>query len=147
MNAAVALDMSQREGTVTSRWLADRLHEPWLRILDVRSAKSFAEGHIPGSSSLDANARLFDEAGAVVSAGELAMAMSEAGVGNEHTVIIIDGGSPATARSAAWALRRYGHAEAYMLAGGFPRWLAERRPVTQELVRHPSVSFTARAPR
>lgn len=111
-----------------------------------RPPEPFTRAHIPGSASLDVGRRLFDDAGAIVCAPELAMAMSEIGVGDEHTVVLVDEGVPGAAMVAAWILRHYGHAETLVLAGGFPRWLAEGRPVTREVVRHPSGSFTARTP-
>ncbi|HVH44421.1 MAG TPA: rhodanese-like domain-containing protein [Labilithrix sp.] len=107
---------------------------------------SFLRGHIPGSASLDVAYRLFDDTGTLVCAPELAMAMSELGVGDEHTVVLVDDGPAGAALVAAWALRHYGHADTLVLAGGFPRWVAEQRPVTRELVRHPFASFTARSP-
>ncbi len=107
---------------------------------------AFLRGHIPGSTSLDVGRRLFDETGTIVPAPELAMAMSEIGVGDEHTVVLVDEGRPAAALVAAWLLRRYGHAETLILSGGFPRWAAEGRPVTRDLVKHPFASFTAKTP-
>ena len=107
---------------------------------------AFLAGHIPGSVSLDVGGRLFDEKGAFVSAPELAMAMSEIGVGDEHTVVLVDDGRPSAALVAAWALRRHGHVETLVLGGGFPRWTAEGRPVTRDVVRYPYASFTARIP-
>ncbi len=105
---------------------------------------TFLRGHIPGSTALDVGGRLFDAAGALVCGAELAMAMSEAGVGDEHTVVLVDDGRPAAALVATWALRRYGHAETFILSGGFPRWVAEGRPVTEVVTKVPFGSFTAR---
>lgn len=180
-------------GTISPRWLAERLGAKWLRILDVRSTSSamrtrddrsgtrlrvgepedeprlvelpdgtgwirqgkwptasrtsdvFRRAHIPGSVQLDVAGRLFDQNGSVVCAPELAMLMSQLGVGDEHTVVLVDEDPPTAALAAAWVLRRYGHEKTLLLAGGFSRWLAEGRPVTTELVRHPFASFTARA--
>lgn len=107
---------------------------------------SFLAGHIPGSASLDVGRRLFDESGVFVSALELAMVMSEIGVGDEHTVVLVDDGRPSAALVAAWALRRHGHADTLILGGGFPRWTSEGRPVTRDIVKHAYASFTARIP-
>ncbi|MBX3210164.1 MAG: hypothetical protein KF764_34350 [Labilithrix sp.] len=107
---------------------------------------AFLRGHIPGSASLDVGGRLFDASGALVCGAELAMAMSEAGVGDEHTVVLVDEGCPAAALVAAWALRRYGHADTLILTGGFPRWAAEGRPISRTATKLPFASFTARTP-
>jgi rhodanese-related sulfurtransferase len=122
----------------------------WLRAGRWSSAThppaAFLRGHIPGSTSFDVGGRLFDETGALVSAPELAMAMSKAGVGDEHTVVLVDDGCPAAAMVAAWMLRHYGHADTLILDGGFRRWVAEGRPVTEIVETPPFASFTARTP-
>ena len=118
----------------------------WPKNAGAQPPAVFLNGHIPGSTSLDVGRRLFDESGAFVSPLELAMVMSEIGVGDEHTVVLVDEGRPAAALVAAWALRRHGHADTLILNGGFPRWVAEGRPVTRDIVKHPFASFTARIP-
>ncbi len=110
-----------------------------------RTSDAFRRAHIPGSVQLDVAGRLFDANGSVICAPELAMLMSQLGVGDEHTVVLVDDEPPQAALAAAWVLRRYGHDKTLLLAGGFSRWLAENRPVTAEVVRHPFASFTARA--
>lgn len=186
MNNAIATAPVDR-GVVSTRWLAENLGAPWLRILDVRCSpplsedrrglrlqelddpprfvelgpragwlragtwsravtapEAFARSHIPGSASFDVGRRLFDDSGAIVWAPELAVAMSELGVGDEHTIVLVDDRRPTAALVAAWALRRYSHSDALVLDGGFSRWLSEGRPVTREVVKHPYASFTAR---
>jgi thiosulfate/3-mercaptopyruvate sulfurtransferase len=107
---------------------------------------AFIEGHVPGSVALDVRALLFDDEGDLVSAPELAIVMSSLGVGDGHTVVFVDEGRPEAALAAAWALTRYGHDDVHVLEGGFARWVGEGRAVSQALVRHPPVSFTARVP-
>jgi 3-mercaptopyruvate sulfurtransferase SseA len=104
----------------------------------------YMHGHIPGAIALDVRAVLFDEAGEVVSAPELAIAMSGLGIGDHHTVVIVDEGRPDAAIAAAWALARYGHDDVHVLEGGFARWAGEGRAVSRTPVRHPPASFTAR---
>ncbi len=107
---------------------------------------SYASGHLPGAVALDVRAQLFDDAGEVVSAPEMAMVMSGLGVGDAHTIVLVDDGRPEAALAAAWALVRYGHRDVHVLEGGFTRWIGEGRAVTREVVRHPPASFTAKVP-
>ena len=109
-------------------------------------ASAYVRGHLPGAIPFDVRALLFDEAGDVVSAPELAIAMSGAGVGDDHTIVLVDDGRPNTALAAAWALVRYGHQDVHILEGGFTRWVGEGREVSRVLVRHAPASFTARNP-
>lgn len=162
MSAAPSL-LERRKGFVDPAWLTRHLREPSLRVLDLRTDAvatppparrqrarggvpgCFLRAHVPGAVPFEARA-LFEASGAVVSAPELALAMSSAGVGDEHTVVLVDDPPGAAALAVAWALERYGHAEVCILEGGFARWLAEKRPVTREVVRPPVASFTARRP-
>jgi thiosulfate/3-mercaptopyruvate sulfurtransferase len=140
---------------VTPSWLEARLTSSDLRILDVRAddprgpahrgpSPAYVKSHVPGAVSLDVRAVLFDQLGDVVSAPELALAMSGLGVGDGHTIVIVDAFRADTAAAAVWALARYGHTDVHVLEGGFARWIAEGREVSREILRHPPASFTAK---
>lgn len=140
--------LSRSVGAVVPAWLEPRLGSANLRVVDVRAGEAHEEAfrrrHLPGAVLLDVQAQLFDTGGGVVSAPELAMVMSTLGVGDSHTIVLVDDGPPDAALTAAWALDRYGHHDVYVLDGGITRWVAEGRPVTREVVRHPPASFTAK---
>lgn len=147
---ASAPRLRARDGARAARSLAPIGAGGWLLPRDrfrPRSGPSerFTRGHVPGAAWLDVRAALFDEAGAVVSAPEVALAMSGVGVGDEHTIVLVDDGSHARARAAAWVLTRSGCDRVVLLEGGFGHWSLERRPITTAIVRHPPASFTARA--
>jgi 3-mercaptopyruvate sulfurtransferase SseA len=61
------------------------------------------------------------------------MAMSGLGVGDEHTIVLVDEG-------------RYGHADVHVLEGGFARWIGEGRAVSREIIRHSPASYTVKVP-
>ena len=140
---------------MTPSWLEARLTSSDLRILDVRAdgqrapsrcgpSPAYMKSHVPGAVSLDVRAVLFDEIGDVVSAPEIAMAMSGLGVGDGHTIVLVDAFRADTAAAAVWALARYGHTDVHVLEGGFARWIAEGRVVSREITRHRPASFTAK---
>ena len=106
----------------------------------------YLSGHVPGAIALDVRAVLFDDDGGVVSGPELALAMSTLGVGDEHTIVLVDEGRPEAALAAAWALTRYGHHDVHVLEGGLTRWVGEGRAVSREIVRYPPAGYTARVP-
>jgi 3-mercaptopyruvate sulfurtransferase SseA len=105
---------------------------------------AYARGHVPGAIAFDVRASLFDDDGDLVSAPELALAMSGAGVGDGHTVVLVDEGRPEAALAGAWALSRYGHTDVHVLEGGFVRWVGEGRQVTRDVVRFARAGFTAK---
>lgn len=105
---------------------------------------AYLRGHVPGAIPFDVREALFDETGELITAPELAMVMSSLGVGDEHTIVLVDDGRSGAGAAALWALGRYGHGDVHVLEGGYSRWLAEGRPTSREIVRLPWASFTAR---
>ena len=119
---------------VEVEWLASRLDDPRVRIVDARSVphggtvqmpsgrEQYAAGHIPGAVYLDYADDLSDPAtpyAARVAPPELfAKVMGEHGIGEDTIVIAYDAGTIPFAARIVWMLRYYGHDEAYVLAGG-----------------------------
>ncbi len=131
--------------TVKTSWLEEHLFDAGIRIVDLRSAIEAAQGRIPGAFDLPFESRLLDPRdGSFVSGIELACAMSEFGIGDEHLVIAYDQAAPKNALRLAQLLIRYGHDRVRVLDGGFLRWIEQGGEVSHESVRHPRASFTAR---
>ena len=110
---------------VSPEWLAGRLDDPALRLLDVRPRDSFHEAHLPGAAQLDLEAisREIDGVPGMLLPEEVfARKMSELGVGNEQAVVIYDDNWGLPAARVLWALARYGHERAAVLNGGIDRW-------------------------
>ena len=70
--------------------------------------------------------------------------MSGLGVGDGHTIVLVDAFRPDTAAAFVWAPARYGHSDVHVLEGGLARWIAEGRAVLREIIRHRPASFTAK---
>jgi len=144
---AAALSQPSSISLRAPAWLARHERAKAIRILDVRPRALYLRGHIPGAAHAHARSLLFDERGAVVSAGEVALAMSNVGVGDDHTIILVDDSLQEDARATARALGRYGHFDVHVLDGGITRWVAEKRPLTAVPTEYPIASFTARVSR
>lgn len=140
----------------TTEWLADNLHRPDLRVLDVRwrpdgsVATSYAAGHIPGAVHVDWAADLVerpDEGDAVVLAApeRVASVLGRAGVGDGTTVVLYDDTIGLYAARAWWTLHAYGFAAARILDGGFPAWTAEGRPISNSRPDPTPATFTPSA--
>lgn len=121
---------------VTPDWLAARLNAPALRILDVRLAESFADGHVPGAQHLDLN-RLRAEKdgveGMLIDAAPFAEIMGQFGIDARTTVVLYDDHHGMPAARAAWSLLRYGHPHVALLDGGWDAWETQGLPVTSEI--------------
>ena len=126
---------------VSTGWLADRLGDPALRILDAswhlpetgRDARAeYAQGHIPGAEFLDIDA-ISDPTSPLPhmlpSAADFATAVGGLGIGNDDTVVVYDAGTVHAAARAWWMFRVFGHEKVYVLDGGLGAWRAEGRPL------------------
>jgi thiosulfate/3-mercaptopyruvate sulfurtransferase len=144
---AATASYARPELLVETAWLAANLHDSKLRILDVRPADKYQQGHIPGAINVIAG-QLDQKVGEVqdiAPAEKIAEIFGSLGVGNEHKVIIYDEGRTLTAGRVFWVLDYYSHPAVAILNGGFPKWLAENRAVTKQVSKPEPAKFTAQA--
>ena len=126
-------------------WLIAHRSDPRLRIVDARSIphggtvampsgrEQYAAGHLPGAVHLDYGDDLSDPATPyatrVAPAKRFADVLGARGIGDDAVVIAYDAGTIPFAARLVWMLRYYGHAEAYVLAGGIAAWSASGQPL------------------
>ena len=126
---------------VSTEWLADRLDDPALRLLDAsrhlpatgRDARSeFEAAHIPGARFLDL-ASLTDPASPVPAAlptGEqVAARLAALGVGTDDAIVLYDDSDVKTSARAWFALTETGRGKVAILDGGLARWRKQGRPL------------------
>ncbi len=142
-------------GLVTTNWLAEHLTDDKIAIVDVswylpdmkRDARAeFKRAHIPGAvfADLDAISHPTSPLPHMLPEPDFfAQRMSELGIGNRHKVISYDGAGLFSAARLWWMCRVFGHKNVAVLDGGFPKWQAEQRPVTDKTHPKPSAQFTA----
>jgi thiosulfate/3-mercaptopyruvate sulfurtransferase len=119
---------------VEGDWLAQTLAAPNLRLLDLRSAADYAEGHLPGAIQLDlaALATVVDGVqGMLIAPGAYAAIMGQLGIDGESAVVVYDANWGMPAARVVWTLAYYGHTAAAILNGGWDRWTEEGKPTTQ----------------
>jgi thiosulfate/3-mercaptopyruvate sulfurtransferase len=126
---------------VSTEWLAKRLGEPDLRVLDgtwhmpqlERDAHAeFVAAHIPGAVFFDID-RIADRRTSLPhmlpSAEEFADAVGALGVGSEDRVVVYDARGVVSAARVWWTFRAFEHERVAVLDGGLRAWKAEGRPV------------------
>lgn len=119
---------------VTSEWLAQHLDAPNLRLLDLRPADEYAEGHLPGAIQIDLGmlAHTVDGVqGMLLGPDAYAAVMGQLGIDHDSVVVVYDGNWGMPSARVVWTLTYYGHTAAGILSGGWDRWVEEARPVTQ----------------
>jgi thiosulfate/3-mercaptopyruvate sulfurtransferase len=144
----------QQEFLVSTDWLAARLDDPNVRVLDCRYAfdhdahDDYLAAHIPGAVHLNWDSALSDPdhpvAFMIAPPEQVRAVMQRLGIGDDTTIVAYDqeGGHFA---SRVWlVLARYGHgAQLRILDGGWTAWTQEGRPTTQTIPTiMPSAPFT-----
>ncbi len=140
-----------RPQLVSTEWLAQRLNDPRLRIVDARPTLSaYLEGHIPGAIYLNTETLRLSRGGVparLLPPERLAEIFGLIGIGNQHTVVVYSGAGDAFAHAAyiAFVLELLGHRSVGVLDGGWEKWQSEGRPVSREFPKIPSTRFVAKA--
>jgi thiosulfate/3-mercaptopyruvate sulfurtransferase len=126
-------------------WLADRLADRGIRIVDARSKEHYEAGHIAGAVHLDGFGGNIPRAenGDMGSAAEFARTLGGLGIGNDTAVVVYDTPSQRMGM-VAWTFLYYGHADTRILDGGVTKWLAEGRPLETQQPQWPTVTYVAK---
>lgn len=140
---------------VSPAWLADRLKEPDLRILDADwylpgdgrdGPTEYAREHIPGAVHFDID-RIADPSTRLPhmlpSPEAFADAVGSLGVSEGDRIVVYDHLGLFSAPRVWWMFRAMGHSEVFVLDGGLPRWKAEGHPVTNSSVTAEKRAFIA----
>jgi thiosulfate/3-mercaptopyruvate sulfurtransferase len=145
-----------RDPVVSTAWLAVRLHDPDIAILDatwfipgtLRNAKAeFLDGHIPGARFFGIDEvcdRASDLPHMLASAEQFTKAMRALGINSAATVVVYDAQGLFSAPRLWWNLRAMGHEASFVLDGGLPAWVAEGRALATGEPEAASGDFTAK---
>jgi thiosulfate/3-mercaptopyruvate sulfurtransferase len=124
---------------VTTEWLAARLGEPEVSIVDgsfylpalKRNAREeFLTAHIPGAAFFDIDAvadHSTDLPHMLPGATQFTKEVSALGIGSDDTIVVYDGAGLGGAPRVWWTFRIFGAKNVYILDGGLPKWKAEGR--------------------
>jgi thiosulfate/3-mercaptopyruvate sulfurtransferase len=121
---------------VSTAWLQEHLSDPNLRGVEVCSLtddKVYREGHIPGAQWLYWKTACWHETDRqLVTPEELARLFGALGIGPDDTVVLY--GDPVQYGTYAfWAFTMAGHRNLRLLDGSRRKWVAEGRPLSQEV--------------
>jgi thiosulfate/3-mercaptopyruvate sulfurtransferase len=156
---AIPAVASAAEPLVSTQWLKQRLSDPAIFVLDIRSAldgggaEAYAKGHIPGAIHSD-----YDKAGWRVtrngvpfmlpSVAELEKLIGELGIDEDRHVVIVPAGVHVldfgSAARVYWTLKIAGHPKISILDGGFAAWKSDPvNPVETGVQKPAPAIFTA----
>jgi thiosulfate/3-mercaptopyruvate sulfurtransferase len=140
---------------VTTDWLADRLTDPKVKILDASfkmpgvlplPKDDYLAAHIPGAVFFDVDA-VSDHTNPLPhmfpAAGQFGRDIGALGISNDDTVVIYDAGGWVAGPRAWWMFLSYGHDKVRLLDGGLKKWRAEGRPVQSGEIKPSPATFNA----
>lgn len=143
---------------VDSQWLAERLHDPDLVVLDatlppvgvvprVDTRARYVEEHIPGAIFFDID-ELSDHSTTLPhmlpTAEAFGRSMSELGVSKDATIVVYEQEGVFSAPRAWWMLRTFGAQKVNVLDGGLRAWIETGLPREPGVVRRAVARFDAR---
>ncbi len=139
--AAVSIGASSeplldKPSLVSTDWLAERIDHPEIRVVDARSGLgAYIEGHLPGAIYLNTETVRISAGGVparLLPPEQLAELLEKLGIGNDHTVVIYSSSSETFSHATyvAFLLEWLGHEAIGVLDGGFEKWQAEDRELT-----------------
>lgn len=141
LSSALALP---EDAVVSADWLADRLDDPNVRVVEVSVVPGvFERGHIPGAVNLVWHTDLVDTVVRDIVSAERFEALAQgAGIGEDTTVVLYGDNNNWFAAWAAWIFEVYGVGDVRLLDGGRVKWEADGRELSTRAQTHPPGSFT-----
>lgn len=145
------------DALVETDWLAAHLDDPTVKVLDAsyhlpgtgRDAETeFEERHIPGAMLFDiedVRDRDIPLPHMLPGAEQFAAQMRTLGINKGDFVVIYDVHGIQTSPRAWWTFRAFGHDRVAVLNGGLVKWLAENRPISDDIIDREPGNFEATA--
>src|SRR5688500_13293256 len=135
------------EALVSTQWLADRLRDPSIRILESdEDVLLYHTGHIPGAQKVDWHEDLNDPViRDYVSPQQFERLLRAKGIDETTTVVFYGDKNNWWAAYAFWVFQLFGFTNARLLDGGRTKWEAEGRPMTTDIPSFPPTRYEAPA--
>jgi thiosulfate/3-mercaptopyruvate sulfurtransferase len=136
------------EVLVETEWLAGKLSDPSIRIVEVDvDTAAYDVGHVPGAIAWSWNTQLCDTLRRdILPKQDLEALLSKSGITPQTTIVLYGDNNNWFAAWAFWQLKIYGHQDLRILNGGRKKWLAEGRELTQETPSHAAAQYRAQEP-
>ena len=115
-----------------------------VNIVDVRPKEAYDKGHIPGAVHLGADDVIDPNAhvdGDLLPHATLVRMLGERGIDKDTPVVFYDDKGGFHAARLFWMVEYFGHRQASVLNGGFPKWMAEDRKVSTRAPKVKETSF------
>lgn len=140
---------------VSTTWLAERLDDPTIRVIDAtlplvgqsgQGRDSYDAGHIPGAVFFDINAIADQQTELphmLPGVGQFEAAAGALGLSRDATIVVYDAHGLYSAPRVWWTLRAMGYPNVAVLDGGLKAWRAEGRALATVAVSPDPVAVEA----
>jgi thiosulfate/3-mercaptopyruvate sulfurtransferase len=131
---------------VQPEWLATNRADANLRIVDMRTEKAYAAGHISGAVRIEDKPLRNPEERTYLPRPEVfTELMNRAGIGNQTDVVIYDDEGGKLAARLWYLLNAFGHSRSRVLNGGWQKWTALSLPTETEIPRIAPSAFRTKS--
>ena len=124
---------------VSTDWLADHLEHENLIILDASVQYSTDPLYIQNSRRFDFKSVFCDTSsdlpGMMPSTEVFNLEAKKLGIDNDSIIIVYDNEGMFSAPRVWWMFKVMGHKNVYVLNGGLPKWINEKRPTTLNIIK------------
>jgi thiosulfate/3-mercaptopyruvate sulfurtransferase len=136
------------EVLVTTDWVASRLNDPQLRLIEVDvDTSAYDQGHVPGAVGWNWQTQLQDPVRRdLADQRSFEKLAGNAGLTPDATVILYGDNNNWFAAWAFWQLKYYGHNDVRLMNGGRKKWLEEKRQLSTDAPRVQAATYKAKAP-
>jgi thiosulfate/3-mercaptopyruvate sulfurtransferase len=138
---------------VETDWLAERLDDPNIRIVDCDPFDAYGRAHIKNAIGIRVHHYIKQpeytsdprKYPLVAPPDTMKEIMENMGIGDDNLVVAYDSNGSLWAARFWWVLNYYGHTNAKVLNGGWKKWFDEGRPVSIDSPGRRPATFTPRA--
>ncbi len=133
---------------VDADWAQEHVSDPKVRFVEVDvDTNAYNEGHIQGAVAWNWTTELQDQLTRDIATKEQTEALlSRSGINPDTTIALYGDNNNWFAAYAYWLLKIYGHRDVRLINGGRKKWLADGRPLTNDVPSYPATSYLASAP-
>ena len=135
---------------VSTSWVAERLDDKNLKVIDIRLPEDYAAGHIPDSVNLSYKELQVERDGVkglIPSENEMATKLSALGIKDTDTIVVVDHIKNLWSSRLLWTLEVYGHGDTKLMDGSYALWESEGKKITSDStsISSSKYSFTGEA--